>query len=268
MRPRRRAKRKSVAYAGKHQRVSTPKRSACVRVKIESVAMSAVPSPAEQIAMCKPLAVMISGQDPAPDWLAFHLKQWIPCLLLGRVVLAQQPTRAQVIKQMRGLLAAISTVSAAIVDDAAKGLLELPPAVPLEDAACMRMLTDLAARATGVVEHPDFVTVDGKVRPGRSRALPKSLPSARDDCAGFVADAWEACRGKAPSPRSVRAAEAAQAFWELVGGASTGWGNTRAPGWRHPFENAVWFKMSAYRVEQRRHLTEAIHDADRACKEE
>ena len=230
--------------------------------------MGAAPSPAEQIAICKPLAVLISGQDPPPNWLAFHIKQWMPCITVGNVALARQPTRAQVVKQMRGLLEAINTVSAVIADDAAKGLLELPPAPRLEEAACVRMLTDLAARAARVAEHPDFVSDNGKVSPGRGRALPKSLPNARDDCAGFVADAWEACRGNAPSPRSVRAAEAAHAFWELVGGDTTGWGNSPAAGWRRPFENAAKFKMSAYRVEQRRHLTEAIRDADRACQEE
>ena len=210
----------------------------------------------------EPAASQISDQSPAPPWLKEHLMDWAPSLMLHRVVLTRQPTRATVIKRAREMLAATKTLGETVADNAMREFLTSPPSGALDEATCQRVLTDLSQRARGVLQNPDLVTPDGKARPGRSRAILSDVSSARDDCAAIIAEAWCFCRGDLPGSQNPKAAEAAQTLWEASGAQSAGWGTSRLPGWRIHFENIRSPDHAAYRQELRRHLTESKRQAD------
>jgi hypothetical protein len=70
-------------------------------------------------------------------------------------------------------------------------------------------------------------TATGATKPGRGKALPRSVISPKAFCALIVAEAWAHLHADYPAPRNQRAAAAAQALWQSVGGTTSSWGSDR-----------------------------------------
>ena len=80
-------------------------------MKVEISNIGAFTKPlAGRLAEYEPVAKLIFGKHPPSEWLLEHLCRWTPCLLMSRAIRAQQPTRAELIRNMKGMLSAAETL--------------------------------------------------------------------------------------------------------------------------------------------------------------
>jgi hypothetical protein len=203
------------------------------------------------------VARKIAGAN-APPWLAAHFKRWVPSLRLDRYVEKMQPTKAAMKKRLAGIRNAALLLQHELSDQPTREFLEIAPTGQIENASALkRSLQDLAERADRAITSPSLSTKAGKTIPGRSRAMVPNAFHAKTYCAALIAEAWAHSCGTYPSPRSLKAAAAADAYWRASGGKVTGWGDDPLTGWRPYFTKAQASATEAIRKECRRHLIEA-----------
>jgi hypothetical protein len=76
-------------------------------------------------------------------------------------------------------------------------------------------------------------------------------------CAIIIWEAWKHVHTVAPKPKSRRAAEAAEAYWETTGRQGHYFGEEPLAFWRHHLKKADASSVTDFRAEWRRRLTEA-----------
>ena len=210
------------------------------------------------------IAHLIAGED-APPWLAGHLKRWVPSIWVDRVVEKRQPGRSE----MRNLLVKIGKAAAlltcALDEPSTREFLEAGPSGPIENIGAFgRSLKDLVDRADHASASRALADTTGKTQAGRGRATPSGALSAQAYCALLVAEAWRYFHDRYPTPRSRKAAKAAEAYWRATGVERKGWGNDPLNAWRHHFSAAKALKTEdKLRTEIRRHLKEHARDVER-----
>ena len=164
------------------------------------------------------IAGLIIGQNKPPNWLVEHVQRWIPCLVMARISDQLQPTRAVLLRRVAAVAEAAQTLAAAIADTPTLEFLQMPLFGPLEVANTQRVLVDVGQRARGVLACPSLVTIEGKPRAGRTKAMPPDALLAKEFCAVMIAETWTHVRGRRPGPRNDAACKAAQALWIAAGG--------------------------------------------------
>lgn len=210
------------------------------------------------------IAHLIAGED-APPWLAEHLKRWIPSIRVDRVVEKRQPGRSEMRNRLVKIWKAAALLTRALDEPSTREFLEAGPSGPIENIGAFgQSLKDLVDRADHASASRALADAAGKTRAGRGRATPPGALSAEAYCALLVAEAWRYFHGRYPTPRSRKAAQAAEAYWRATGVERKGWGNDPLNAWRHHFRAAEALKTEdKLRTEIRRHLDEHARDVER-----
>ena len=106
-----------------------------------------------------------------------------------------------------------------------------------------------------------LTTEDGKVKPGRGRAVTADTISQYVFCAAVIAEVWKHIHNEYPAPRNEGAQAAAAACWKVVGGTRSGHSPDPRSSWRGHLEKALNdsspSRLTVFRSEVRRHLAEA-----------
>jgi hypothetical protein len=200
------------------------------------------------------VARLIGPVDP-PGWLAEQLWRWNKWLYRDRFVEDSRSSRAQMRRTLLEFEEALLVVSEALGSSWVREFLDASPHGPTDDPErlthALEDLQDRATRARGNLE-----TKAGATRPGPGRARPEGM-SPRTLCAIMIWEAWKHVRKAAPSPKSRRAAEAAEAYWRATRGEPRSSGEEPLAFWRHHFKKAAASRAEDFRTEWRRHLNEA-----------
>jgi hypothetical protein len=80
--------------------------------------------------------------------------------------------------------------------------------------------------------------------------------SPQTHCAFIIQETWKLFHGAEPSPKSRRAAEAAEVYWRPAGGDPHDIGEEPLARWRYHFQLARENKVKTITAEYRRHLVE------------
>jgi hypothetical protein len=200
------------------------------------------------------VARLICPVDP-PTWLAEQLWRWNKWLYRDRFVEDSWPSRAQMRKTLREVEEALFVVTEAVGSSWVREFLDASPHGPLADPERVIVaLEDLQDRATRA--RSNLETKAGATRPGPGKARPEGM-SPRTLCAIMIWETWKHVRKAAPSPKSRRAAEAAEAYWRATRGEPRSSGEEPLAFWRHHFKKAAASRAKDFRTEWRRHLNEA-----------
>ena len=192
----------------------------------------------------------------SPGWLIDHLWEWAPTIRIARGVNAIQPSRTEILDQLKQVEAAARLLRQSIDDNELRNFLDVEPKSPI--AAIHRplqtLMDDLIARTEGAQRSPDLVTAEGKAKPGRSRAIPSGAVSSQVLCAVVIVEAWHFVRGSYPGDRSEKAWRAAESYWRAIGLSRDSWGSNKFAAWRSYFRRALSAQCKADRDECRRHM--------------
>ena len=200
------------------------------------------------------VARLICRDDP-PSWLAEQLWRWNQWLYRDRSVEDSRPSRAQMRKTLVEVGEALAAVTEALGSCWVREFLEASSHSPLADPERLIVaLEDLQDRATRALT--GLATKAGSTTPGPGKARPEAM-SPRTLCAIMIWEAWKHVHGAAPKPRSPRAAQAAEAYWQAAGGEPRSSGKEPLAFWRHHFKRAAASRAKDFRTEWRRHLVEA-----------
>ena len=202
------------------------------------------------------VARLICRRDP-PSWLAEQLWRWNQWLYRDRLVEEQRLSRAQMRKTLADVEEALFLVTEALAPSWVREFLDVSPHGPIVDPEpLIAKLEDLRYRAFQAQNSPDLATKAGATKPGPGKARPEGM-SPRKLCAIMIWEAWKHVHGAAPKPRSPRAAQAAEAYWQAAGGEPRSSGKEPLAFWRHHFKRAAASRAKDFRTEWRRHLVEA-----------
>ena len=201
------------------------------------------------------VARLICPVDP-PTWLAEQLWRWNKWLYRDRFVEESRPSRAQMRKTLLEVEEALFVVTEALGSSWVREFLDASSNGPLADPerliVALEDLQDRATRARG-----NLATKAGATRPGPGKARPEGM-SPRTLCAIMIWEAWKHVHKAAPGPKSRRAAEAAEAYWQTAGGEARSSGDEEPLAfWRHHFKKAAASGVKDFRTEWRHHLIEA-----------
>ena len=207
----------------------------------------------------RPVAELITSNPPF--WLSEHLSEWVGRTYAYRADEEGWPTRGEMKKLLVNSYTWASSLRQALDNPLVCGFLSAGGNGAMDDPRLFqKMLDDLRWRAAGAVKSPALVGKNGKLKPGRSRVRNDGAMSGRTYCALLVAEAWKWFHKRYPSPRNMKAAEAAELCWRLTGGEeSKGWGSNRRTLWRHYFEEAASIAGEPDRTEIWRRMGAAAH---------
>jgi hypothetical protein len=180
------------------------------------------------------VAHLVAGARP-PPWLAGHLEWWASSLAVARMVGKHRPTKVEMKKKLDEIKSAALLLQRALSDTPTRKFLELAPSGRIKNVH-PHDLRDLANRAEHAAASPILSTEAGKTKSGRGKAQLSDDLSAKSYCAAMIAEMWLYFRGSDPGPRNGQAAEAADAYWRVSGGRSTGWSSESLYGWRPHFK--------------------------------
>jgi len=76
-------------------------------------------------------------------------------------------------------------------------------------------------------------------------------------CAVMILEAWKHIHKAEPSPKNLRLAKAAEAYWLTAGGEAHSSADEPLAFWRHHFKKAAGSRAKDFRTEWRRHLVES-----------
>jgi hypothetical protein len=131
-----------------------------------------------------------------------------------------------------------------------------PNDISPEREMIIRVLEDFAGRANRASVSPALATGTGATKAGSGRARSDASVSARTYCALIILETWKFIHGAEPSPKSRRAAEAAEMYWRAAGGEPHSVGEEPLSCWRYHFQLASENKARVMTAEYRRHLVE------------
>jgi hypothetical protein len=151
-----------------------------------------------------------------------------------------QPTKTVMIRQLTAIRDAADLLDIALRDPMTRAFLERDCGVDIDNkfSGLQDALQFIAVQAHNSARSPLLTTKGGKAKSGRGKAQLPGTYSPKIFCAVVIAEAWKFLHGKYPASVSKKAAEAAEAYWLVSGGATAGWGNDRLGAWRPYFEKA------------------------------
>lgn len=206
------------------------------------------------------IAALIAS--PAPSWLADHLRRWAPGLFMDAGVHAQQPGRSEMIATLTEVCNAAALLGRAVVQPAVKEFLDAGGDIPMDAPHKFQMvLEEIRIRAERAARSPNLVTESGKTKAGRGPALPSGAYSPQVYCALLIGEAWRYFHGHYPPERNVKAARAADLYWQLSVGSRQSWGNKPLNAWRPHFREARSLADTSHKAEIRRHLAVSEYSA-------
>ncbi len=194
------------------------------------------------------VARLITPQPPA--WLGqVLLKSSAPIWLHARV-LDLQPSRARVRMYLKWLESTVAPLARALGEPPVRNFLDAAGEGKITyHGALDGYLRDLRARAARALASPELATPSGKTKAGKGPALPPGAVHPASLCALIIVEAWKYVHGAYPGPRSVKAAEAAEAYWKACGNMRNSWGANPLTAWRRRFEVAMWPAFDEQRAE-------------------
>lgn len=177
--------------------------------------------------------------DTPPKWLAEHLMDWTWTLQGIRGGQEYNPTRSELIKQLKKADASIDHLQELLKVPQYTAFLQLASAEklpPIDDLD--RQLGQLRRCVWSAYKAKQLTGASGKAPAGRGKVkLPGEL-SAMAWCAVFVAETVCHFAGKYPASSNAIAARAAEAWWVIVGGERSSWGTNPLAAWRRHFQTA------------------------------
>jgi len=184
------------------------------------------------------LAHLITPAPPA--WLKQFLQSWAPSVALAGGVEERQPTRAEMLDVLVKMSESAALLTRALGESAIFPFLDVDPIVPLDAPALRAVAFDIYRRATEGAKSPALVDAQGKARAGRGRAMPETAISAQTFCALIIVELFRHFMGKRRlAPTNLKAAEAAELFWQIAGGQRQSWGENPIVAWRKVFKKAM-----------------------------
>jgi hypothetical protein len=205
------------------------------------------------------IARLIALSASAPPWLPTYLRNWAPSLMVDRHVHAMQPKKSKMKRRMKEIQEAATELLHMLRDVPTKEFLEVEGRLQIENVGGLEHVLEGISGGAKIAGGSLVSTATGATKPGRGKALPRSAISPKAFCALIVAEAWAHLHGDYPAPRNQRAAAAAQAFWQSVGGTTSSWGSDPLTGWSYYFTEARSDFAEPLRKETRRHCTEHAH---------
>lgn len=202
------------------------------------------------------VARLIDPVNP-PTWLAEQLWRWNRWLYRDRRVEEIRPTREQMKSILLEVGDAALLLTEALTPSWIREFLDASPRGPIVDPErLIPALEDLSDRASQARGGPDLAAKSGATKPGPGKARPEAM-SPRTLCAVMIWEAWKHVHKAEPSPKSRRAAEAAEAYWRAADGEGHHFGKDPLALWRHHFKKAAASRGEDFRAEWRRHLIES-----------
>jgi hypothetical protein len=200
-------------------------------------------------------ARLIAGENP-PRWLAQHLREWSPSIMIDAAVHARQPRRAEMRARLKRVMASAELLQRELQDAALAEFLQTDDLGPIPNLTSLVVaLQDIQRRASVAFSSTSLATKSGKTKSGAGRALPPNASSPAAFCAAVVLEAWAYFHhGEHPAASNLELAAAANEYWRACGGNRLGWGDTRLTGWRPDFEEALKPPLMAIRKELQRHM--------------
>jgi hypothetical protein len=215
------------------------------------------PSPAET--SFEEIARLIAPSAGVPPWLPTYLRNWAPSLLIDRHVHAMQPKKTKMKRRMKEIQDAAAVLLDMLGDVPTKEFLEIEGRLQIENVGGLEHVLKGISGGAKIATESLVSTATGATKPGRGKALPRSAISPKAFCALIVAEAWAHLHADYPAPRNQRAAAAAQALWQSVGGTTSSWGSDPLTGWSYYFTEARSEAAESLRKETRRHCVEHAH---------
>jgi hypothetical protein len=202
------------------------------------------------------IARLIAPSSSVPPWLPTYLRNWAPSLMIDRHVHAMQPKKSKMKKRMKEIQDAASVLLHMLGDPPTKEFLEVEGRLQIENVSGLEHVLKGISGGAKIAAESLVSAATGATKPGRGKAVPGSAISPKAYCALIVAEAWAHLHGDYPAPRNQRAAAAAQALWQSVGGTTSSWGSDPLTGWSYHFTEARSDFAEALRKETRRHCVE------------
>jgi hypothetical protein len=162
-------------------------------------------------------------------------------------------------KRMKEIRDAATVLLQMLQDVPTKEFLEVEGRLQIENVGGLEHVLKGLSEGAKIAAESLLSTATGTTKPGRGKAVPRSAISAKAFCALIVAEAWAHLHGNYPAPRNQRAAAAAQALWQSVGGTTSSWGSDPLTGWSYHFTEARSDPAESLRKEVRRHCVEHTH---------
>jgi hypothetical protein len=189
--------------------------------------------------------------------LAEQLWRWNRWLYRDRRVEEMRPTREQMRSTLLEVKNAALLLTEALAPSWIREFLDASRNGPIVDSErLIYALEDLSHRASQARDGPDLATTSGVTKPGPGKARPEGM-SPRTLCAIMIWEAWKHVHKAEPGPKSGRAAEAAEAYWQAAKGEARSSGEDPLAFWRHHFKKAAASGGEDLRAEWRRHFVEA-----------
>ena len=205
------------------------------------------------------IAQLIAPSSGSPPWLPTYLRNWAPSLMIDRHVHAMQPKRSKMKRRMKEIQDAATVLLDMLGDAPTKEFLEVEGRLQIENVGGLEHVLKGISGGAKIATESLVSQATGATKPGRGKALPRSAISPKAFCALIVAEAWAHLHGDYPAPRNQRAAAAAQALWQSVGGTTSSWGSEPLTGWSYYFTEARSEAAESLRKETRRHCVEHAH---------
>jgi hypothetical protein len=165
------------------------------------------------------VAALIVG-EAAPGWLVELLDWGLERLMVSRVVASIAPTRTVLRKTLDQMREAADLILHELYSPAVRDVLGSPPPGVLPDEEFGAALMQLAKRIERASTDGALISAGGQTKRGRGRVRTTNRLPPEVFCALLIAEAWRYFRGKAPAPGSLIAADIADKYWRLAGGAT------------------------------------------------
>jgi hypothetical protein len=208
------------------------------------------------------VAALIAPTD-TPPWLATMLSNWAPSLALDRGVHANQPTKVRMLESLIQIKKATAFLLQALQDAPTREFLEHEGSVRIENLGglydALQKLSERAALAAASPQISEVSETSTTAKKGPGKALPANAYSPKTFCAVIISEIWNYLHGEYPPPRNLKAAAAAEAYWQASGGVTRPWGSNPFSSWRYHFEQAKSPTTEKERREICRHCVEHSH---------